>query len=208
MTRGIGFTPIRQGEAEGMKIKRQLTLLALSVLAAGALTAGTAGAAQFTSTKKGPLTGSATSTQVFNAGGGVIVECTTAATTGTTELVSATQAVVVKYSGCGSSAPGMVKIVPAHYILHASGTIDITEPISIEVEGTFGCNITIPAGSGLSSVGYANLSPSFEEISNVAGAVYTVSNHALGLCGSSGTNGTFKGKSLISLSGGTISWDS
>jgi hypothetical protein len=189
------------------RFMKVLGVTGFAVFALCAVAVASSSAAQFTSTAAGTLTGKSTSTkQVFTAGSGT-VECTTASTSGTTSLAAETQAVIVKYSGCEAFGLLGVTISPAHYTLHAGGTVDITEAVSIEVEGVFGCNITVSTKSGLSSVSYANVGAGIEESSNVSGIVYTISNHSLGLCGSSGSNGTYKGNNLVTQAGQTLTFD-
>jgi hypothetical protein len=189
------------------RFMKVLGVTGFAVFALCAVAVASSSAAQFTSTKEGPITGKATNTQVFTAGNGT-VECTTAATTGTAKAAAETQAVTVNYGGCEAFGLVGVTISPAHYTLHAGGTVDITEAINIEVEGVFGCNITVSKKEGLGSVSYATVGTGIEEKSNVSGIVYTISNHALGLCGSSGSNGTYKGNNLVNgASGTTLTFD-
>lgn len=176
-------------------------LVALSaIFALTAVGASAASAASFEASKvPGNLKGKATTTQVFTVNGGK-VECTTATTTGkVVESPAAAQKVTVNYSGCKAFGFVSVTISPAEYNLHAAGTVDILNTITINVAGS--CTVTVGPQSGLKTVSYENKSGKILEKSAVTGIKYTSSG---GFCGTSGTNGTYTGNNEVEEEGGTL----
>lgn len=172
---------------------------ALAVVCAfSAVAVANASAATFKASEKGTLTGKALNTQEFTTNGGT-VKCSTAATSGTvTELEAASQVVTVKYGSCTAFGFASVEISPAEYRLYASGKVDVLNTITINVP-LGGCKVTVGPQNGLGSVSYENNSGKIKESSNVTGITYTSTG---GLCGSSGSNGVYKGNNEVELNGG------
>jgi hypothetical protein len=171
----------------------------VAALALAAMTTAGAWAATFTYSATGTLTGSQTSSHVFL---GAI--CKKAHTNGTVvSLTFSSQHYTVSYAECTAFGfPAMVS--DATYELYANGSVDIENTITISVPFA-GCSIKAAAQKGLKSVSYTNKSGKLEVHDAVGGIVYTTIG---GLCGSSGSNGTLTGSSLIErVGGGTISWD-
>lgn len=132
------------------------------------------------------------------------VKCTTAATTGKiTSVASTEQAVEVTYGSCKAFA-GLVtvNISTAHYNFHSNGSVDITAPITITVPGV--CTQSVPEQT-VSSVTFEDSGSNLVEKSNVSGISWTGSG---GVCGSSGSAGTYTGNNEINrVGGGSIGWD-
>jgi hypothetical protein len=184
---------------------RRIKILTIAVLGVCVLgVAGVAGASaqQFHASKTGTLTGKATNTQVFNTGSGA-VECTKAFSSGTvTAVLALTQLVTVQYTGCTAFGFINTEITPAQYIFNAdNGEVKIENTITITPAGA-GCKVTVGPQS-LKTVKFKNSGSKLIEESAVKGIVSTSTG---GLCGSSGSSGTYTGNNEIELIGGTISW--
>jgi hypothetical protein len=188
-------------------------VLAIAVFALTAIAAANASAApKFTTTAAGgTLTGAKTTNQVFKINGGTTT-CTGAATDGTIAASgSTTQEVTVTYSGCTAFGFVNTDISPATYLFSANGEVAIKNTITITPTGA-GCTVTVgeTSNQNLKSVSFDTgvVSGGFtgiEETSAVSGITYTSTG---GLCGSSGTNGTYTGNSFLhGPTGVTISWD-
>jgi len=201
-------------ERREMRKLKKLSVLAVVVFAFSAIGVANASAApSFTTSKAGAaLTGTAKGSQVFTTNAGTVT-CTSAATKGTTAASgSTTQKVFVKYSGCTAFGFASVNISEAEYIFNAKAenknTVTINKAIKIEVP-LAGCSQTVPAGQTVGTVSFspANvLTTALVEESNVSGITYTSSG---GLCGASGSNGTYKGNNEVKPeSGVTIGYDS
>ena len=197
-----------------MRTLKKFAVLAVAVFAISVVGVASASAAQFTSsTETGNLEGSALNTQEFTTNGGV-VKCTAAKTTGAFKgtamgsvFGSSTQEVTVNYSGCTAFGFASVSISPATYEftpttkqVHILNTITISVPLG-------GCTVTVPpTKTALSEVSFENAGTSnIKEISNVTGITYTSSG---GLCGSSGSNGIYKGNNEVhATNGATLRFD-
>lgn len=188
-----------------MRSFKKLGIL-VAVFALCAIGAANASAAEFTASATGSITGEALETQVFTTSGGT-VECDTAVTSGTISSTAATsQHVTVEYDSC-SAFFFPVHISPATYNFTANGETHIEKAISITVTGgIFGeCTITVPKQS-VTSVDFANSGTSNVKVTpTVTGIDYTSTG---GICGSSGSEGTYSGANEVSRAeGGTLRFD-
>lgn len=196
-------------------MKRLYKTLAVTCVIVGALTAvaaASASAASFEASETGPIKGHALSgsagKQIFTTNAGT-VECTSASTTGNvTELSAESQVVTVNYGGCTAFTIASVEISPAEYRLHAGGSVDILNTITITVHPPLlkACTVTVGPQTGLGSVSYENTSPvkNIIEKSAVEGIKYKGSS---GVCGNTEehANGTYTGGNEVELvNGGTL----
>ena len=176
-----------------------LTLAAMFALSA-AVTA-TAGASTFLSTVTGSIKAVATQTQVFTTAAGK-VECTAlSATNGSAALSALTQLVVIQYSNC--KAFGLAATVsPAHYLFSAdNGLVTIDNQITIKATA---CQVTVPPQMVYTvKILDTPLWIIFEP--NVTGITSEGSGTACTYAKES--KGTYTGSSLVSVAGGSISWD-
>jgi len=194
---------------------KMIGLAAIAVLAVTAVSASAASAASFTSSAETTtLEGSQKTTNVFTTGAGE-VKCAVAKFNGTQKgtkseglgFTSQTASVHPTYENCtafGFSAT--VATNACEYVLHANGETDIVNcatPIKITIP-VAGCNITVGNQNGLKSVSYTNeAGGDILVTANVAGISFTSSG---GLCGSSGTNGTYKGSVLTNGGAANLEW--
>jgi len=183
--------------------KAAVFALAMLVLGFSAVAAADASAAKFQTNEFGTLAGSATSTQTFKTNGGSI-ECTAAATSGSVEYFeAASQKVTVAYSSCKAFGIANVSISPAEFELHAGGTVDVLNTITLSVAATIffpKCTITVGPQSGLGSISYKNSSGKVTAEFAISGITYSSSG---GACGASGSNGTYTGNDELALNEGT-----
>lgn len=158
------------------------------VFALSAIGAGTASAAQFTASATGELSGRGTLSHTFTTNAGQIKCWPTAIKGAITSTASSEQHVTVNYSGCTAFGFANVHISPATYNLTANGTYHIKNTITMNT--TLGCHVTIhPQTRG--SVVYGNLPGGYLSANfYVTGLSYTATG---GLCGASGSNGTYDG---------------
>jgi hypothetical protein len=192
-----------------MRSLKVFGVLAIAVVALMAVTAASAMAApKFTaSASGGTLTGAATSNQVFKINGGTTT-CTGAASDGTVPASPSTDLhLTVIYSGCTAFGFINTDISAATYTFTANGEVHLLGTITITPTGA-GCTVTVGPQT-VKSVSYDNKTSGgftgVEETSAVSGITYTSSG---GLCGSSGTNGTYTGNSFAhGPTGVTVSWD-
>ena len=187
-----------------MRSFKKLAVL-VAVFALSAIGAANASAATFTASATGTLSGKATNTQVFTTNAGQ-VKCTSAATSGSiTSTEAATQHVTVNYTGCTAFGFIGVDISAATYLFNAGGTVDIVNPITINVTGA-GCHQTVPAQKALGTVTYTTNGSKLVVAANVTKITYTATG---GLCGSGeATNGTYSGSNEVErVGGGSIGWD-
>ncbi len=192
-----------------MRTLKKFGVLAVAVFALSVVGVASASAAQFTASETGELTGKALESQTFTVSGGTVV-CSTAATTGKIIHTAAEeQEVTVNYSGCKAFSIVSVDITPATYLFHSNGKVDIKEPITITVTGGIlgNCTVNVPAQSALGTVAFETANTNNTKVTpNVSGITYTTSG---GLCGSGGSNGTYKGANEVSrVGGGFLRFDS
>lgn len=186
-----------------MRSIKMMGMTIVAVLAFAAVGVASASAAEFQASAEGlALKGEATSAeQVFKTGSGT-VECATATPSGATEALKATeQKVKVEYGSCKAFGASSVTVSPAEYDFNANGTVKIENDIVISVKSILGsCTVTV-GPQDVGSVSYNNVGKGIEEESNVTGIEYTSSG---GVCGSSGTEGTYAGSAFVEAEGGTI----
>jgi hypothetical protein len=192
-----------------MRSVKALGVLALAVFALSAISVASASAApKFTSSASGgALTGTQTSNQVFKINGGTTT-CTGAASSGTVPASPSTEIhITVHTTGCTAFGFVNTDITDATYTITADGSVHITNTITITPTGA-GCTVTVKPQT-VGTIAFDNkVSGGFtgvEETSAVSAITYTSTG---GLCGSSGTNGTFTGNSFAhGPTGVSISWD-
>jgi hypothetical protein len=190
-----------------MRSMKKLGALAAAVLALSTIGAANVSAAQFTASTTGSLTGKALATQVFTINGGT-VECSAAASSGTIEKIADTrQHVTVKYSGCSGFGVPTVDISDATYLFTSNGTEHIQNTITIEptVFQTALCTVTVKPQS-VGTIDFENSGANNVKVTpTVTGIVYESTG---GICGSGGSNGTYKGANEISrVGGGALRFD-
>jgi hypothetical protein len=175
---------------------RILGILGTIAFAFSLVAAANASAAHFQTNETGTVKGKALNTQTFTFSGGT-AKCTTATTSGSvSEDGPAELKVSVAYSGCTAFGKEAT-VSTAELDLHASGTVDVLNTITVTVSG---CTVKIGSQSGLKSVSYEDQESGKliekESLSNIS---YTSSG---GICGSSGSTGSFSGNSELELNEG------
>jgi hypothetical protein len=176
----------------------------LAVVALSAIGVANASAAEFTASKTGTLTGTAEEPQVFTTNGGTLT-CTTLSVTGEAEkTASPDQEVTVHYSGCTGPFSSPVHVSPATYRFTAGGQVHIENTITIKVTTVFGtCHTTVTP----QTVGTVDYETDASGTIRIKPTVEKIAYHSSGLCGSSGTNGTYTGLSKVYLEEGTLQHD-
>jgi hypothetical protein len=190
-----------------MRIKMFGALLA--VLALSAIGAATA-SAEFTSTGEGSITGTQEGTHTFKAGS--TVTCKKVDATGNVvKLASASQEVTVHYSECTvdgfnntahvSDATYEFTTAIDEFDVHLLNTVTITPTVF----GSSACTITVTPQT-LNTVDYTNVAGGGVTVNST---VSGISYHSTGgLCGSSGTTGTYTGSVNVNgTAGQTLSVD-
>jgi hypothetical protein len=180
-----------------MRNLMNLCALAITVLALSAIGATSASASGFTFSATGSLVGKALNAQVWKFNGGT-VECNTAATTGTVNSTSTgEQLATVNYGSCTAFSLNVVEFSAVEYRLTASGQLDILNTFTIKV---LGCTVTV-GPQQRSAVSFENNSSTGKiiEKANLSAITYTTNG---GVCGSSGSNGTYTGNDEIEREGG------
>lgn len=177
-------------------------LTVVAMLAFSCVTAADASAASFASSGTGPLSGKQTVSQTFDTGTGSF-SCTQAAISGMrTEIETEAEEIGIKYSACSYLGFVGLEVSEARYLLGANGSLTILNTFTVRVPGA-GCSITFGPQTPLGSVSYVNSSGKIEAAFNLGGIK---SKGSGGLCGGESASGTYAGKSLIELVGGTIEW--
>lgn len=154
-----------------------------------AVAASTASAASFhyTGTVPTSLLGEALSTQKFVAGFGTL-ECKSLGVEAViNELPGAELEVDIAYSNCTSTIGTVKQPIKAGYTLNSNGTVFISAPIELEIEGV--CTITVNGGQTLTRIAYGPRAVNLTVTANLENIKWT----ATGLCGS-GSKGTFGGE--------------
>lgn len=174
-----------------------LGILATIAFAFSMLAAASASAARFQSDETGTLNGHALNTQTFTFTGGT-AKCTTATTSGSVSgYEEEALKVKVAYSGCTAFGKEAT-VSAAEFELHASGTVDLINTVTISVAG---CSVKVGSQSGLKSVSYENQTSTGKLVakSSLSSIVYTTSGEG---CGIGGSNGSFSGNSELELNEG------
>jgi hypothetical protein len=189
-----------------MRCFKKLSVVGLAVLALSALGASSASAAKFTyNPSSGTLAGHAKTTQVFTVNGGKI-ECNGAEVTGTiVELSPEKQDYTVTYRECKAFGTSTVDVSQVTYLFTAIGQVHLQSTLKVTptVFGASACTLEIKPQT-MKSADYAGGSP-MVVTSTITALEYTSTG---GICGSSGTNGTYSGSLEIErVGGGTISVD-
>ena len=182
---------------------KRLGVLAVLAFALSATVAASASAAAFTYSATGSLSGKALETQVFTTAAGQL-KCNVAETSGTISSTDFSQQhYTVNYKNCTAFGFASVHVSPATYQFTANGTLHVKNTITINV--TFGgCHQTVGPQT-VGSLNYANNGGKLKVTFNLSGITYTTTG---GLCGASGSNGTFTGANEIErVGGGSISHD-
>ncbi len=191
-----------------MRNLKKFGVLLAAVFAFSAIAASTA-SAEFTASQTGSFESAAEATQVFTTNGGK-VECTEAKGEGAIEATTQVDIhATVHYGTCKAFGIVTVHISTATYTFTTDGIVHIMSPITITVTKTLftgHCTITVPAQT-VGTVDYTNINGNTEVTLNptVTGIEYTSTG---GVCGSSGTNGTYTGASVAKrVGGGSVSVD-
>ena len=194
-----------------MTISKKSTLLIAVVAALSAISVASASAAALTYSATGTLAGKSLTGQTLTTSAGQ-VKCLGAQTTGSiTSTNSSEQHITVNYKSCTALGFVDVDVSPATYLLTASGTAHLQGPITINVTSV-ACHLTVSAQE-LKPISYVNGTSGeppkhtgrVKVTTNASGVSYTSTG---GLCGASGSNGTFTGTSeLERLGGGSITFD-
>jgi hypothetical protein len=190
-----------------MRTLKKFALLAVAVFALSAVGVASASAAEFTASATGNIQGKALENQVFVTNGGEVV-CSTASTKGKiVATASKEQEANVTYSGCKAFGIAEVHISEAKYLFTSSGQVHIKNTITITptLFGFSACTTTVGPQT-VGTVGFANSGTSNVKVTpNVTGITYTSTG---GACGSSGSNGTYKGANEVNREGGgTVRFD-
>ncbi|HKO37478.1 MAG TPA: hypothetical protein VJU14_03830 [Solirubrobacterales bacterium] len=185
-----------------MRSFKKFGLLA-AVFALSAIGAANASAATFTASATGTLSGKATTLPILTLNGGQI-KCTTTSTTGTIASIPWTeQKYTITYSGCTAFGFANVHTSPHEFNTKANGEVQYLKTITISVTA-IACHITIHPQT-VNKVEYTNNSPRTIVHHKTTGIAYTSTG---GLCGASGSNGTYTGTTEIErVGGGSVSHD-
>jgi hypothetical protein len=188
---------VKEHRMRKMKISAMAVIV---VFAMSALTATSAAAHPefLTSVVGGKLTGKLTETQVFKTVFGN-VECTALNVSGETIASRALQQhVTVFYSKC--KAFGLAAtITPALYLFLSLGSVHIVSPILIT---STSCHLRVLPQT-VQSVTYSTVGNEIILTPNVTGIAYEGTGAT---CSGSAKDGTYEGKSLVSVIGGSIGW--
>jgi hypothetical protein len=191
-----------------MRTLKKFGVLAVAIFALSAIGVASASAAQFTASATGTAAAKQLENQVFTTNGGEVV-CT--GLTGTGPIKNTTDVEIhmtINYTGCKAFSIATVHISAATYTFTADGTVHVVNPITITptIFGVSACTTTVPAQT-LTGIGYSNPSSSTVKVTpTVNGITYTTTG---GVCGASGSNGTYRGAAEASrVGGGTIQFDS
>jgi hypothetical protein len=189
-----------------MGTMKSFSVVAIALFALSAIGVANASASTFTYSAPGELTGHALETQKFVTNGGTI-ECSEAPSSGLIESTEAIELhVSIEYKQCKAFGFPVDVTAKATFRYTANGKMHFTASLVFTVTGgIFGeCTITI-GEQEVGALTYTNNSGKLKVTPNVTGIAYTSTG---GLCGSSGTNGTYTGASEIErVGGGSISWD-
>ncbi|HEV7942211.1 MAG TPA: hypothetical protein VGP17_05355 [Solirubrobacteraceae bacterium] len=167
-----------------------------------AVGSASASAAAFLSSTTGSLSATALETQVFKTLAGS-VECTKLTGTGSvTETMTETQTASITYENCTAFGITNASVSLAEYLFMANGEVTILKTITITA---IGCEIIVPSQT-VSSVSYKNKSGQLEIVPSVTNIEVEGKNTFCTF--PKGRDGTYKGASLATLGGGTISWSS
>jgi len=201
-------------------MNRNLKVLGLALVAALAMTALVASAAQannegkFTATSyPGTLHGEDTGTHVFTAAGGT-VNCTNATFTGSFTEASKTQTITPEYSGCTAFGfiGATVTMNGCDYLFHLTGTgaggaynstVDLVCPAGKEITIDAGpCMISLPGQTGLPGSTFTNSGGTPSDVTNHANVtgITGVLKKENALCFFTAghfTNGTYKGSTTV-----------
>lgn len=180
---------------------RHFSKLHIALLSAGALLAPTAAhAAEFTYSEVGSIEGEALERQAFGFTGGEL-GCNGATARGILNTTDFTERrLTVAYSVCVAFGIAAVHVSPAHFRFWASGEAEIEKAITIDVTVPLlpDCQVAI-APQTVGEVGYYNNDNNLVITPHLTGISYTSTG---GLCGSSGSNGTFTGAIEVNRAGG------
>ncbi len=182
-----------------LAILGMVLLTAFAVVGVDAVSVSASGH-EFYASKTGTTKSKQTNAQVFKANGGTL-ECSEVSGTGTiSEGHSIMHKEVFTYSGCtafGSSAT----ISPAHFEFNANGPVKLEKEITVVATGAE-CEIVIPAQT-VEAATYENESGKVKASAN---AFKIHSKGTGGSCKGESTEGTYTGRVLGELEGGTLEW--
>jgi hypothetical protein len=120
--------------------------------------------------------------------------------------IAATKSTVHKealtYSGCEAFGFSKVTITAVKFEFSAEGSAKLEKSVTITPEGA-GCSLVIPAQT-VSSLAYNNESGG--KLLATASMSKIHSKGTGGVCGGENTEGSYSGKILATLEGGTLEW--
>jgi len=182
---------------------KKFGVLGVVIFALSAISVANASAAQFTASATGSLVGKQLETQVFTFNGGQL-KCSTAETAGPISKTADTQLhMTVSLKVCLFNGFLTVHVSPITFTITSNFKFHLDNTITINVTGG-GCSLSL-APQTVGSVGFANNGSKMRMVPNVSGITYTATG---GICGSSGTNGTYTGANEYErVGGGSLSFD-
>jgi hypothetical protein len=189
-----------------MRTLKTVSAIAAIGFALSGIAAVNASASQFTSSATGEITGKALETQVFTTSAGEI-RCSAGHIRGGLSSLNFQELhVTVEYTSCSAFGFPIDITAKATFGWTANGKKHIKGSFGITVTGGIFGECTITFGSQeVGTVSYANNAGKIKVTPNITGLKYTSTG---GICGASGSNGTYKGASEIErVGGGSISWD-
>jgi hypothetical protein len=197
-------SPERRSDMRSLKLFGAL-LAVTALIAIGAATAS----AEFTYTAPGSITGTQEGTHTFKAGS--TVTCKKVDATGAIEKVfGSSQEVTVHYSECTVDGfNNFAHVSDATYTFTSTGEVDVhllnTVTITPTVFGSSACTITVTPQT-LNTVDYTNVAGGGVTVNPT---ITGISYHSTGgLCGPSGSVGTYSGSSIVNgTAGQTLSVD-
>jgi hypothetical protein len=120
-----------------------------------------------------------------------------------TSVASPEMEFTISYGGCTGFGFTGAEVSPATFNVTATGTAHLLNTVTIKIP-IVGCDVTIKPQS-FNLLNFTNTTGRIQLLFQLAHILYTSTG---GLCGSSGENGTFTGKTEISrVGGGTLAWD-
>lgn len=156
---------------------------------------------EFVASKTGKTSSVWKNVQVFKTGAGTI-ECSKVTGTGEiTALKSSVHKETLTYTECIAFGFPKVLVTPAHFEFNANGSAKLEKSVTVTPEGS-GCEVVIPAQT-VESIGYTNESG---KLGAEAVVFNIVSKGTGGVCGAENKEGTYTGKILATLEGGTLEW--
>jgi len=186
---------------------QRITMLGMALLAAFALVAVdavsvSASGHEFIASKTGTTKSTQVNAQVFKTGAGTL-ECAKVTGTGAiSEGASITHKEVFTYSGCVAFG-GKVTITPAHFEFNANGPVKLEKQVVIS-PASGECEILLEPQT-VEHASYEDKSGGKVEAEASAVKIHSIGT-GLGCGTGENQEGTYKGKVLGELEGGTLEW--